>query len=112
MASFTDSPASVEANTKKDVMAAAVYQIGVERNIMAMRLRDEGRIDEAARAFTSNRAYLVDNSARLGDPKLRDYGDSNGFAASNLGPSDWGLQRKKMREEQHEIITQQSKTSR
>ncbi|MBI5091074.1 MAG: VWA domain-containing protein [Candidatus Hydrogenedentes bacterium] len=111
-ASFTDSPAIVEASAKKDVMAAAVYQIGVERNIMAMRLRDEGKIDEAARVLTSNVNFLNENFDKYGDVNLKSYSDSNNTAASNLDSSLWNLQRKKMREEQHEIVTQQSFRSR
>jgi len=106
-ATFTDSPATVEANTRKDLMAEAIYQISVERNIMAMRLRDEGRIDEAKRAFTSNVQLLDDNYSKYGDARLKEYSFSNRRASIIDEGSNWGLERKKMREEQHEIITQQ-----
>ncbi|MBI4558260.1 MAG: VWA domain-containing protein [Candidatus Hydrogenedentes bacterium] len=108
-ASFTDSPAIVEANTKKDVMAAAAYQVGVERNILATRLRDEGKIEEARQVLISNTRFLDENAKKFDDTALQSYGYSNRAAAENLDDTKWVKQRKLMRMEQHEIITQQSK---
>ena len=104
---FTDSPALVEASTKTDVMAAAVYQIGVENNMLATKLRDEGKIDEARDVLNSNVSYLNSNAIKLHDKELDAYSASNSSAAANLDDENWKRQRKVMRMEQHSIITQQ-----
>ena len=104
---FTDLPALVEANTKTDVMAAAVYQIGVENNMLATKLRDEGKIDEAREVLNSNVGFLYSNAIKLHDKELDSYSASNSSAAANLGDENWKRQRKVMRMEQHSIITQQ-----
>ena len=104
---FTDLPALVEANTKTDVMAAAVYQIGVENNMLATKLRDEGKIDEAREVLNSNVGFLYSNAIKFHDKELDSYSASNSSAAANLGDENWKRQRKVMRMEQHSIITQQ-----
>ncbi|MBX7259932.1 MAG: VWA domain-containing protein [Candidatus Hydrogenedentes bacterium] len=106
---FVDSPDAVERSANADVMAAAVYQIGVERNIMAMRLRDEGKIDEAREVLQSNAYYLQENANRWGKDMLSEYSSSNVVAIENLDEALYKTQRKKMQEEQYEIVNQQKK---
>ena len=107
LASFTDSPQEVDEKTNADVMVAAVYQIGAERNIMAMRLRDEGKIDEARQTLETNVFYLQENAIRWNSDRLRLYGSSNAFAKDNLNFEQYVPQRKRMQEEQYQIQNQQ-----
>jgi len=105
---FTDLPSLVEAKTNRDVMVAAAHQIGVERNDLALRLRDEGNIEEARRTLISNAAILSEEAARYNSPELRDYSGSNRYDAQNLDERNWMGQRKSMREVQHRIQKQQA----
>lgn len=106
-ATFTDVAALAEGSVRKDVMAAVVQQIGVENNILAMKLRDEGKIEEARKLLFSNAHYLNDNAIKLQDKELEAYSSRNNSAISNLDDTKWQYQRKVMRAEQHELITQQ-----
>jgi Ca-activated chloride channel family protein len=108
LASFTDSPQEVEEKTNADVMVAAVYQISAERNIMAMRLRDEGKIDEAQQTLETNVFYLQENAKRWNSETLRLYEFSNIAAKDNIREIDRYMpQRKRMQEEQYQIQNQQ-----
>jgi Ca-activated chloride channel homolog len=107
-ASYTDSPALVQEAVNKDVMASAVHQIAVERNRLALRLRDEGDVGKARALLEQNWGYLRDNAARLNNEQLLDYGYSNQAAIENLDEKNWTRQRKVMREEQFQIMQQQA----
>jgi Ca-activated chloride channel family protein len=104
---YTDDPAEVEASIDDEVMAAAVHQIAVENNIMAMRLRDQGQVAEAREALLSNSAFLSENALRLDSDSLREYAGANREAAEKLDSADWTRARKGMREEQYQIMQQQ-----
>ena len=104
---FTDLPSLVEANTNADVMVAAVHQIGAETNRVALRLRDEGKIEEARRVLMSNAAYLGDNAAKYNSKVLEDYAFTNEAGSLRLDDRSWRRQRKVMRREQYEIKKQQ-----
>ena len=104
---FTDLPSLVEANTNADVMVAAVHQIGLGNNRMALRLRDEGKIEEARRVLGSNAIYLEGNAVKYKSEVLRNYGQSNWYAGERLDDGNWQRQRKVMRQEQYEIKKQQ-----
>jgi Ca-activated chloride channel family protein len=104
---FTDLPSLVESNANPDVMVAAAHQISVERNRIAVQLRDEGKVEEARQTLESNAAYLFDNATKYNSPVLQDYGTSNFEATERLDEASWKKQRKVMKEEQHAIKTQQ-----
>ncbi|MBX7256739.1 MAG: VWA domain-containing protein [Candidatus Hydrogenedentes bacterium] len=104
---FTDSSEEVEKNVNTDVMTAAIYQIGVERNIMAMQLRDEGKVEEARQALFSNVYYLEQNADLYGDAKLKEEAARNSSNAANVATPFWGLERKKMKADQYQSINQQ-----
>ena len=46
-------------------MASAIEQIAVERNKLAVTLRDQGKIEEARRALLDNAAFLSENAAEV-----------------------------------------------
>ena len=97
---YTHSKEEVERNTNKEVMVAAVQQIAAERNELAMRLRDVGKVDEARQSFLSNELYLNENFSRYNDEQLRKDAETNGFAAQNLDPEKWKYNRKLQQEYQ------------
>ena len=97
---YSESKDEVERSTNKPVTVAAVQQIAAERNELAMRLRDAGKIDEARQAFQSNSKYLYDNYGRLDDEQLSKDAVTNGFAADNLDSTNWNYNRKMQREYQ------------
>ncbi|MCK5861401.1 MAG: VWA domain-containing protein, partial [Candidatus Hydrogenedentes bacterium] len=71
-----DSQTRITADENPKVMEAVVYQVSVERNEFAMRLRDEGKIEEGKKVLRKNLEYLkskdftekswyMDNSTQL-----------------------------------------------
>jgi len=55
---YTDSRADVEANENADVMVAVAHQLGVEQNRLAVRLRDEGKVQAARQVLVTNAEVL------------------------------------------------------
>jgi Ca-activated chloride channel family protein len=97
---YTASLEEVERYTNPDVMVAAVQQIAAERNVLAMRLRDSGKTEEARREFLTNERFLNENYDRYQDENLRRDAATNGFAAQNLDPENWRRARKVQQEYQ------------
>ncbi|MBM4089427.1 MAG: VWA domain-containing protein [Planctomycetes bacterium] len=105
---FTDSLAEAERSVNREVMIAVVTQTAVERNKLAVELRDKGRIDEAHAALTANAGYLKLNASKLDSAALGLYADRNVVDARNLDDANWGRQRKDMRYMQRSSEAQQS----
>ncbi|HRK35888.1 MAG TPA: VWA domain-containing protein [Candidatus Hydrogenedentes bacterium] len=97
---YSSSKDEVKRSTNTAVMVAAVQQIAADRNVLAMRLRDSGKIEEARQELLSNRAYLYENFSRYDDEQLKRDADTNGFAAENLDPEQWKYNRKLQQEYQ------------
>jgi len=98
----------VDNGMNNDVMASAVYMIGVQNNQFAMQLRDQGQIEEAQRILGSNVRYLHSNSIRFGSSELDDYSKSNGtMIVTWENEEDWKRERKFTVQQQHAIKTQQ-----
>ena len=105
---FTDSSADVERSVNREVMIAVVTQTAVERNKLAVELRDKGRIEEAHAALTDNAGYLKDNASKFDSRELGLYSDRNLDDARNLDEANWGARRKDMRYMQRSAEHQQS----
>ena len=105
---FTASKADAERSVSKDVMVAAVEQTANENNKRALELRDRGQVGQAQALLGTNAGYLRSNAARYGSEKLAKQSLSNKAASENLDAAKWNRSRKKMREEQHQVDTQQS----
>ncbi|HEX4997984.1 MAG TPA: hypothetical protein VFY29_07150, partial [Terriglobia bacterium] len=106
-ARFTNSPSLVESNTNAPVMASAVEQIAVEKNKLAVSLRDQGKIEEARRVLLDNAAYLGSNAAALNSKDLAEYKKKQEADAANLSPEVWNSQRKTILSEQNSRMNQQ-----
>jgi Ca-activated chloride channel family protein len=97
---FSESKADVESTINKRVMANVVELLAVERNEAAMRLRDEGQIDQAQQMLRENSLYLKAGAKEYDSPSLDGYGTSNASQAEQLDDKDWNSNRKVMVEEQ------------
>jgi Ca-activated chloride channel family protein len=105
---YTASPELVARQCDKGVMEDAVMQEAVERNIIATKLRDEGRREEAAGLLVSNARILEKKAHALSSEKLRAYSRVNKDDAENLDDDSWKKRRKIMRSIQYKEKTQQS----
>jgi Ca-activated chloride channel family protein len=97
---FTKSKEQVDKEVKPEVMTAAVTQIAVVNNELAVTLRDQGKIDEARKLLLDNAIYLGDNAAKFQSKDLERLREINRQDADNLAPEKWQQQRKKMRDVQ------------
>jgi Ca-activated chloride channel family protein len=106
-ASFTDSLEVVAKNTDASVMAAVAEQLAVEKNELAVKLRDEGKIKEARRVLIENANKLGEEAAKYNSKSLEKLKDMNLDDAKNLEGRNWVKQRKLMRKKQYKSKTQQ-----
>ena len=88
---------------------AVVSQIGAERNVVATALRDEGKVEEARKAFRMNSAYLKENAAKLENKRLDQDAAANYEASENLDDEGWTRERKKQKELQYKTQTQRAR---
>jgi Ca-activated chloride channel family protein len=105
---YTSDTRSVEASIKKDVKEKVVLQQAVEANERAVRLRDEGKLEEAKKVLKDNSALLKGAGSQLSSPVLDDYARQNAQEAEKMDSADWENQRKSMRESQQQNKTQRS----
>jgi Ca-activated chloride channel family protein len=106
-ARFTGSASVVESNTNAAVMASAIEQVAVERNKVAVALRDQGKVEEARRALLDNAAFLNENAVKYNSKELGEYESKNKKDAESLAPGVWETQRKVIRDEQNARQNQQ-----
>ena len=103
-----NSPAQVDAATNRVVMASAIEQIGVEKNQMAINLRDQGRIEEARSVLRENAAFLAENARRYDSRALEDYSSAQSLTAEKLeSPEEWNATRKSNSSDMNSRIRQQ-----
>ena len=109
---FSKSEELIEKRTNGNVMVDVVELIATERNELAMRLRDKGKIKEARKALLDNSIYLRSNAERYKavtkSKKLRKYDSQNRNDAENLDERNWKRQRKVMQKGQFDNFFQQS----
>ena len=106
-ASFTDSLELVAKNTDVAVMTAVAEQLAVEKNELAVKLRDEGKIKEAQRVLIENANKLGEEAAKYNSKSLKKQQQMNLDDAKNLEGKKWVKQRKLMRTKQYKSKTQQ-----
>jgi len=92
-AHFTTSKSRVEENTNDKVMVDVVTQIAVEKSQVAVKLRDEGKIDEARKLFHGNANYLELNAKKFNSKQLENYAGEQMMNADQVD-KNWNLQRK------------------
>ncbi|MBI4607060.1 MAG: VWA domain-containing protein [Planctomycetes bacterium] len=106
-ARFSDSDAEVEREMNKDVVASAVEQLATITNKMAMKLRDEGKIEEARSLLMSNYSFLEKNAVQLKSELLRRYAEIQKDDERSLEGLRYHHHRKIMVEEQSARESQQ-----
>lgn len=97
-ATFTASQALVDRSANKKVMGSVVRQLGAERSKMAMRLRDQGRVEEARQILLDNAAFLDQGFEKYDNEWLRKDATANRQDAENLDPENWKKRRKEMQD--------------
>jgi Ca-activated chloride channel homolog len=97
---FSNSKDDVKKNLNKRVTTDVVELLAVERNEMAMKLRDEGKCEEARQKLKDNVVYLQTAAKDYDCPALDKYAAENASQSDQLTGSDWNQSRKGMVEGQ------------
>ncbi len=104
---FSNSEGLIERKTNRDVMADVVELIATERNELALKLRDQGKIKQACELLARNGEYLERNGALYDSQKLKKYAEQQREDRNNMDEASWTRQRKIMREYQFKNKSQQ-----
>lgn len=104
---FSDSEKLIEKRTNEKVMIDVVELIATERNELAMKLRDEGKTEQARSLLVQNKDYLSSSALRYNSERLQKYANVNEKDSKNLDEENWARQRKIMKESQFHNKTQQ-----
>jgi len=104
---FSNSEGLIERQTNRDVMADVIELIATERNELALKLRDEGKMKQACELLTENGAYLEYNGIRYNSQKLKKYAEQQREDRDNMDEANWTRQRKIMRQQQFKNKNQQ-----
>ena len=100
---FSGSPAVVERNINRPVMADVMMHLANERYKMALELRDQGKIHRAREVLQDNARLLEKQSRKYKSQRLYDFSQSNYRSMGNLEKKKWKKERKQMRDEQLEL---------
>ena len=105
---FTANPAEAQSSLDRKVMTGVINQIAIEKNEMAVRLRDKGKTKKAIAVLKENAAFLRQQAKKLAAPKLEALAQDNLRDATALArPRDWNKTRKSMRYKQFRGKVQQ-----
>jgi Ca-activated chloride channel family protein len=108
-AEFSASQEQVEQSVDRPAMTAAVLQLATERSEEAVRLRDEGRVEEAQAELRANSLFLQEQAAQLDSDELAGYGAAMAESAESVeDDAEWNSTRKQMVDDQYENKSQQS----
>lgn len=102
--SFSDSLAAVEKSANKTILSSVAKQRANVVNEEAVKLRDEGKLEEAKQLLYQNAVDLRTAAEKYDDDSLRSLEQTQMHDASNLGEADWGRQRKQMLKTQQMTI--------
>jgi len=97
---FSNSEELIEGRTNHNVMADVIELIATERNELALKLRDKGKMKQACQLLFENEAYLKDNAVRYDSQKLKKYAEQQREDRYNMDEANWARQRKIMRKHQ------------
>jgi Ca-activated chloride channel family protein len=104
---FSNSKELIERRTNHDVMADVIELIATERNELALKLRDKGKMKQACELLLDNEAYLRDNAFRYDSQKLKKYAEQQLEDRDNMDEKNWTRGRKIMRRNQFYNKSQQ-----
>jgi Ca-activated chloride channel family protein len=103
---FTDDHALASGRENRDVMIAVVEQVSTEQSMLAVALRDQGRISEAQQVLLDNAAFVASNASQLQSQELEELARSNETDAQRLSAEEWERNRKQMRATQEKLKQQ------
>jgi len=108
---FSPSEQIVGQETRPDVMIAVAEQIATENSVLAVTLRDQGKVEEARRLLEKNVAYLGKYATKYKSDSLRSLQKANWQDSQNLEGKKWIEGRKLMRDIQSERQQQRGYTN-
>lgn len=106
VARYTTNKTLAEKATNREVMIAVIDFIANEKNLAAVQLRDEGKIEEAKAAFGDNSFTLREWSTRLDSPHLAKEALYNEDDAKKVDSLEWGDKRKAIQQRANFKVTQ------
>ncbi|MFO1351839.1 MAG: VWA domain-containing protein [Gammaproteobacteria bacterium] len=107
-ASFVASPEKVTLATDKKVMAQTVDQVANAISKEAVKLKDEGKVEEAQRKLQEGAKYLEQNAQQYAAPELGARSAEFKQDANDLSNNeDWNRKRKALVKRQYSIEKQQ-----
>lgn len=92
----------VEKSRNDRVVAAAILLVAAERTVEAVKLRDEGNIEQARQVLVKNADWVATNAAQLPAEfqiQLQSVGERSAVDAQNLDAENYQRQRKVMQTE-------------
>ena len=106
---FTRSEETVEESVDKETVIDAVKQISAQVSEEAIKLRDEGKVEEAQVLLLENTEYLYGAAAAMESEELYLLGDVNSYDMEAIeDDAEWNASRKRMKASTYEIQSQQS----
>ena len=105
---FSDDLKKCQESRNRDVVEKRVLMVANEKNRIATKLRDEGRIEAARRMLLSNSDFLITNASQLNSELLRRQSLENTAQARFIDDANWKKTRKLMLRGQSAVIQQQA----
>ncbi len=106
--SYTGDARLAESSENKEVMVAAVREVGMAQSRLAIQLREEGRAEESFDVINKNTDWYYSNAAKYDDDRLRADGKFNGFIVLEWTGSNYGRARKQLKQQERIVSGQQS----
>jgi Ca-activated chloride channel family protein len=107
--SFTPSPETVAEATDDKVVTVTVEQVANEMSKDAVKLRDEGRVEEAQRKLEESAEYVKQNADRYKSESLQSLSRELEYDADALTQQqDWNRTRKELKKKQYSRDVQQN----
>ena len=108
VARVTNDKALVEMSANRNVMIAVVDFIANEKNLAAVKLRDDGKVQAAKDLLQGNFIYLKENAAKWSSDELAQEASRNEDDYAQVDTAAWGEKRKAMTQRQNEKVSQNS----
>ncbi len=106
---FTRSQTVVEERKDRGTLVEAAKQIAADISEEAIRLRDEGRVEEAQQLLKQGSAFLMKEAEELESGELEEMGQASSADAEVLDDEkSWNSNRKRMKADTYEVQNQQS----
>ncbi len=105
-ATFTASESDSKESIQVNVMATVIEQLALTKNQLAVKLRDQGQVEEAREVLLETAAFVKEQAAKY-DLNLAQLTDLNVADAQYLEGPHWNRQRKAMRQVQYKTGKQQ-----